>query len=161
MVLAGAFLAACGGSEEPATTKPATEEHGETAQDVKEKAREAAQTSMDYAEAKKEEYQKDIEAEINKYQKEINKIAVGSRAMAEDAKAAVDERLQVLIDKKEAAQKKLAELQSATGKAWEDLKVGMDAAMGDLKAAFYEASTHFESSDKEAEHSQLRQNSQG
>jgi chromosome segregation ATPase len=166
MVFVVAFLVACGGSEEqanqqPAAEKPSAEEHAVTSQDVKEEVAEAARTTTDYAEAKKEEYQKDIEAKLDKYQQEIYKIAVGSRAMAYDAKVAVDERLQVLIDKKEAAQKKLAELQSASRKAWEDLEAGMDAAMVELESAFEEASSHFESSKKEVEDSQSRGDSPG
>jgi len=154
VAVAGAFLAGCGGSEEPATQhsapeRPSAEERTVTSEDVKEEATEAVRTTMDYAEAKKEEYQQEIEAKLVKYQEEINKIAVQSRAMAEDAKVAIDQRLQALIDKKDAAQKKLAELQSTSGKAWEDLKAGMDAAMDDLKMAFEEASSHFDSSEQE------------
>lgn len=154
VVMVGLFLAACGGSEEQATeesaTRPsATEEHAVTSKDVKKEVTEAAQTTMDYAAAKREEYQKEIKAKLDKYQEEINKMAVQSREMTEDAKAALDQRLQVLLDKKEVAQKKLDELRGASGKAWEDLKNGMDAAMDDLKMAFEDASSHFKSPEQE------------
>jgi hypothetical protein len=33
--------------------------------------------------------------------------------------------------------------------AWEDIKTGMDAAMDDLKTAFDDASSHFESQEQE------------
>jgi hypothetical protein len=158
MVLTGAFLAACGGSDEQAANKPATEKTPVKPQDV---AKEALKTTTEYANAKWEEYQKEVETKLDKYQDEINKMTVQSRAMAGDAKAVIDQRLRAMIDKKEVAQKKLAELQSASGRASEDLKAGMDAAMVDLKSAFEEASSHFESSEKEAEGSQYRESSPG
>ena len=53
--------------------------------------------------------------------------------------------MEELRNKKQAAAEKLNELNSASGKAWEDIKSGMDSAMDALGKAFDRARSHFKS----------------
>ncbi|MCF6150045.1 MAG: hypothetical protein E3K37_15455 [Candidatus Kuenenia sp.] len=48
------------------------------------------------------------------------------------------------ITEAEEAKNKLTELKSASAESWEDIKVGMDAALDDLKNAYNKAKLHFQ-----------------
>ncbi len=63
--------------------------------------------------------------------------------LKEDVKAKFDEQTKNLREKKQVVQSKLEQLQASGGKAWEDLKAGMDAAMEDLDKSYQDAVSHF------------------
>ena len=58
-------------------------------------------------------------------------------------KARVKRRLQDLEAKREAAEEKLTQLESSSGKAWAEIKVGMDKAVKDLDQAYENAKSQF------------------
>lgn len=131
------LLFGCGGQEE---------QQAVTGEDVKKEAKEAAETAGSYAEAKKEEYQKKLNAQLEKYEQKIDALQAQSRVMAQDAKDELNEKLETLRDKKEALQQKADELESKSGQAWQDLKTGIDESIEDLNTAFEKAASHFGSS---------------
>jgi biopolymer transport protein ExbD len=138
-----AFLLACGDGKE--SEKPKVEV---TSQDVKNKAKEAIETAKTYTLQQKEEYQKQMEARLQELDREIRELQAGAQskatALKEESKAQFDQALEELRNKQQAAADKLDKLKSSSGKAWEDMKSGMDSAMGDLSKAFDKARSHFD-----------------
>ena len=135
-LMTGVF-AGCGGQED---------QQAVTGEDVKKEAKEAMETTMAYTAAKKEEYQKKLDAQLNKYQQKLDALQVQAETMTQEAKTEYEEKLETLRQKKEALQQKAGELKSKSGKAWEDMKAGIDNAMKDLDAAFDQAASRFSSS---------------
>lgn len=61
-----------------------------------------------------------------------------------EAKSEYKERLGALRTKRETARATLEELEAASEEAWEDLKAGVDVALGELKNAVASAVSRFE-----------------
>ncbi len=97
----------------------------------------------------KEEYQKKMEAKLQKFDQDIQQLQdkVQSKAsdLKEESKAKFNQALEELQKKKQEVSDKLTELKSATGKAWDDTKAGVDSAMDELGKAYNQARSHFES----------------
>jgi hypothetical protein len=131
------FLSACGGEGEHEAV---------TGEDVKEETREAVEAVGAYTEAKKEEYQKKLNAQLDKYEQRLDALRAQGAMMTEEAKNKLGEKLEVLEREKKRLQQKAGELESKSGQAWEDLKNGVDDAMDELDTAFKEATSRFGSS---------------
>jgi TolA-binding protein len=134
-----ALLTACGDENEPATSKPAV-----SSEDVKKEVRDASEGSLAYMQHQRDEYQKQIEAQLKKYDQKLDELEVKAGAVKQEAKALLNQQIQALREKQRAAHDELDKLSTATGKAWEDLQSGTDAAMDDLAKAYHEALSHFE-----------------
>lgn len=104
-----------------------------TASDVEKKAAETAGAAADYARQEKDEYVARAQKAVDEAAAEIDRL----KAKAGHARAGAKVRLERKIDAMEArwkrAERKLAELKSAGGTAWKDLKAGVDKAIEDLK----------------------------
>ena len=92
----------------------------------------------------KDEYQKQIEAQLKEYDQKLDELEVKARIAKQETKALFNQKIEALREKQRAAHDKLDRLSIATGKAWEDLKSGTDAAMEDLAKAYHDAVSHFE-----------------
>jgi chromosome segregation ATPase len=128
------FFAGCGGQEE---------QQAVTGEDVKKEAKEAVETTLAYTEAKKEEYQKKLNAQLDRYEQRLDALQARAEAMTGEAKDALDDRLEMLRQEKEALQQKADELETQSGRAWDDLKAGLDEAVENLDAAFEQAVSRF------------------
>jgi TolA-binding protein len=94
----------------------------------------------------KEEYQKKIETQLKELNQELKEWKDKAKKMEEKARSEMDEQLSKLSKKEEEASKKFEELRLKSGKAWEDLKAGVDSAMEDLGKAFDQMRSRFKSS---------------
>jgi predicted nucleic acid-binding Zn-ribbon protein len=137
--LTTALFTACGDENEPATSKPAV-----SSGDVKKEIRDASEGSLAYIRHQRDEYQKQIEAQLKEYDQKLDELEVKAGAVKQEARALLNQQIQALREKQRAAHDELDQLSTATGKAWEDLKSGTDAAMEDLAKAYHEALSHFE-----------------
>ena len=139
-----AFLVACGDQKEAEKSKTEV-----TSEDVKKEAKEAMETAKTFAQQQKEEYLQQIEGKMKEFDRDMQELLVKAQFRAtdlkEESKAQFDQSMEELRNKKQAAAEKLNELNSASGKAWEDIKSGMDSAMDELSKAFDRARSHFES----------------
>ena len=113
-------------------------------QETNKEAKDASKGSSAYMRHQRDEYQKQIEAQLKKYDQKLDELEVKAGAVKQEAKALLNQQIQALREKQRAAQDELDKLSTATGKAWEDLKSGTDAAMEDLATAYHEALSHFE-----------------
>lgn len=84
-------------------------------------------------------YVKEIKAKIDEWNKEIDKLAV----QAAKAKKTADEQLALLKKNSKNYQKKYDELRKASGKAWDDIRDGLEEAGEAVKDAFKKAKKHF------------------
>ena len=116
---------------------------GTSAQDVKKETREALEATKEFTLQQKEDFQKKIQAELDRMQKQIDRL----RAKADDAKteaqADLNKAIAELQKRKDAAGKKLQELESASEHAWGNLKSGLNTAMEDLEKSYKRALSHF------------------
>ena len=137
-----AFLFACGDQKE--AEKPETDV---TYKDVKKEAKEVMETAKDYTMEKKEEYVRHMNAKLAEFDKKIQTLQAMAESKAaqlkEESKAQFNQSMEALAKKKEAAAEKLNELESASDKAWTDIKAGADSAMDELNEALNRASSHF------------------
>jgi len=137
------FLSACDSQEEAKQSESEV-----TSADVKKEAEEALQTAKAFTQQQKDEYMQQMQARIDKIEKEIQEVQAKAQSKAtelkEDSKAKFDQSMAELRSKKQAAADKLAELKSSSDKAWNDIKIGMDSAMDELSQALDKARSHFE-----------------
>jgi len=138
MVSLGLLLACGEDKKEPVKTKAKV-----TAQDVKRETKEALKTTLAYTQQQKDEYQKRVETKIKEYDQTIDELKKKAAVLKKDKKAELDKKIEELQKKRTSASKKFQDLKSASGKAWEDLKDGMDASMNELEHAFKRAISHF------------------
>ncbi|MGJ3260314.1 MAG: coiled coil domain-containing protein [Rhodospirillales bacterium] len=91
----------------------------------------------------KQAYQKKIQAQLDEWSAEIDKLrAKADRADAE-AEIALNREIDNLRDKRNQARQKLDELSSAGEDAWEDIKTGVEAASNALGQAVRSAQSRF------------------
>ena len=91
----------------------------------------------------KEQFQKKAEARLKELDAELEKLNAKGKDATGDAKTQWDKDVVILKEKKEAARKRLGEIQEASADKWEETKSGMEAAFEDLKKGFESAATRF------------------
>jgi hypothetical protein len=118
-------------------------ENGVTSEDVKKETKEAYETAVEYSKQQKEEILRQMQAKLDQYKQNIEKLKIKTELMGQGLKADFDRRIEELQAKQEAAEEKLSELKSSSGKAWSDIKEGLDQAMLDLDQAYVDARSQF------------------
>lgn len=126
------------GQKEDSKTKPDV-----TSQDVKQETKEALETASTYAQAQIQEYQERLGAKLEQFDKELEELRAGAETIKEKSKTELNETVAALKQKQQAVRNKLEKLRSASGKAWEDAKSGVEAAMEDLEKAYKQAISRF------------------
>jgi DNA-binding transcriptional regulator YiaG len=81
-------------------------------------------------------YKAEMSAQMDAFEASLKEMEAEAAGLTGEAKEAMDKEIASLREKLEAAAAKMADLGTASGAAWEDLKAGMDEAMNDLSAAF-------------------------
>ena len=91
----------------------------------------------------KEAYQSKLEAQLDEWTAEINKMKAKADKADADAQLEYYKQIEELRSKQETAQEKLEELKEAGEDAWEDLKAGMENAWNSLGNAMKSATSRF------------------
>jgi DNA repair exonuclease SbcCD ATPase subunit len=128
-----ALLTACGDQKEPATTEPSV-----TSENVKKEVKDTAETTMPYLEAKKRQYQEQVAATLEDYDKKLDELKAAAMTLGEEAQANIDQKMEVLQEKMASAYQKLDELKTAADNAWEGSKSHMDSALEEVENAYQE-----------------------
>lgn len=92
----------------------------------------------------KKAYQKTMEKKLADLGSKIDKLQKKADKAGGDAKAELDQQIKALKEKREAAKKKMAELNSAKDEAWKTLKSGMQSAWDELSSAVDKATSKFD-----------------
>ena len=116
-----------------------------TAKQVRQNLAQAADSTATYAEQEKDKYVRKTRAEIDELGARIDRLGIEARTARDELKAKLDKDIAALDRKRDTAERKLADLQSANASAWTHLKAGMDNALEDLKQSFAKARKDFKS----------------
>ena len=91
----------------------------------------------------KEEYQKELQAQLDEWGTEIDKLKVVAGKAKTGLQGEYYKELEDLRCKQLAAQKKLHELKGSSGEAWGDLKTGIEGAWSILGDSLKLAASRF------------------
>ena len=91
----------------------------------------------------KEAYEKKLQAHLDEWSAEINKLKAKADAAEADAQLEYYKEIEALEAKQKEANKKLDELKKSGDDAWEDLKAGMDNAWDSLSRSVKSAVSRF------------------
>ena len=102
---------------------------------VEEKAEETYESTKAYLQKQKDEYQAKIEADLHKLNTRIQELEAEAGKSREEERAKLSESIAEMKKMAEDAHAKLNNIKSASAGEWEDLKSGMDTALGNLEKA--------------------------
>jgi hypothetical protein len=88
-------------------------------------------------------YVKKVQAKLDEWNAEIDKMEAKSRQKEADLQAAYGEQIAMLKRKRQSAKAKLGQLQGAGESAWEDVKAGLEQATDVLGEAIRTARSRF------------------
>jgi hypothetical protein len=91
----------------------------------------------------KEAYENKLQAQLDEWNAEINKLKAKADKAEADAQLKYYKEIEELRTMQETARKKLAELKEAGDDAWQDLKAGIDSAWDTLGNALRSAISRF------------------
>lgn len=141
LILALACLGACSKSESDQAAVKASGPTGERPSAKQDdSAAKKAPEETDF-ERNKDEFLKRAQQQLDQIDKETDQLR--RQAKTATSRKQVDRTIRQLEAKRKEAAKKLDQLRSASGPAWEDLKTGVSAAINDLTAACDKAASHF------------------
>lgn len=92
---------------------------------------------------KKDEYFAMMEAQIRKWDAEVDRLRARSHEMSADARVKYDEQIRAMRAARDAAHGKLQELRAASETAWQHMQTGVDTAWASMKNALDKASSQF------------------
>ncbi len=93
--------------------------------------------------SKKDEYFAMMEAQIKKWDAEVDKLRARSLEVSADTRVKYDEQIKAMRASRDAAHKKLQEMRAASESAWQQMQVGVDTAWASMKNALDKASSQF------------------
>lgn len=82
--------------------------------------------------SEKSAYRQKLEAQLDQWRAEIDKLEAKAVEAGADARAEYEERVKALQGQQDAARAKLGELDEASGEAWKELKSGIEKAWDNL-----------------------------
>lgn len=130
-LLAIPVVVAAGASDKPVT--------GDT---VIRETQEAVTATKDYTIQQKDAFQRKVQTELNEMQVRITKLRGQVTHASAEARADIQKAIGELEKKKDLANKKAQEIQSATASSWEQVKSKTAAAMDDLRDSLNRAKSH-------------------
>lgn len=111
-----------------------------TKQEVGEKTKDAAQTAWQYTKDQKNQVQEDLEQRIRDLKSQISDLkSRSSSAVRADWNKSIDS----LEKQQRSLEGKLSRLKKSTGKAWADMRKGVDEAVSKLTEAYEDAKNNF------------------
>ncbi len=131
------FLAACG------EQKPATEKQATTTQDIKKEAKELADTALAYSIEQKEKYTEQVLERLAQYNLKFMDLDRKVSTLSDQARNDMMGEIANVNAKKNQVTAKMRELQSSTGEAWKDIKVGLDKAIDDLDETYKQVMSRY------------------
>jgi TolA-binding protein len=139
-LLSAAVLVSCAGCAEAPVEHTARKV---TAEDVRRDTEKAVDTAAQAATRAKEDVQRRLRSGLAAMDEQIAKLRDKGLALKDEAKTRWNEKMADLKAKQESARKKLDELGTSTGEAWERLEKGAQSAWDELQKAFQEAAKEF------------------
>ena len=141
LLLALGVLAGCG-ENEPTQSQTAAV----STDDVKQGVKQAYDATKAYTQEQMQAFREQTETRLIEYKNKIDQLQAEAENLGGDAKEKAEQELTALRQKQDEVSEKLKELSSSGGKAWEQLKSGIDAAIEDLDNAYKKAAAEFSKS---------------
>ncbi len=91
----------------------------------------------------KELYQQKLQAQLDEWRSEIDKLKAKASGASADAKLKMNKEAEVLESKIEEGKKKLSELADSSDDTWESMKDSIETKWKSLKSAFSDAASKF------------------
>ncbi len=92
----------------------------------------------------RDEYVKQLQAKLDEWNAEIDKLEAKARGARADIQANLDQRVTELRSKRAQIEQRLEELRHASEGAWGDMKAGLELAWESLSESLKSAWSHFE-----------------
>ncbi len=90
------------------------------------------------------DYQGRMESQLSELGKKIDELTDEAEHAAENVKHEYYENIDVLRSQKDDIQGKLGELKHSSGKAWEDIRNGMDRSWDEVQGTLKKAASRFQ-----------------
>ena len=120
-----------------------------TGEDLKREFGEAADTALRYTEEQTTQLREKVRQQLTEMDAEMARMKAKTDELAGEAKTRMESRLSELSEERAKVEAKLQELGDSTGKAWTEVKSGLDKAWGEMKASYEKAADEFRSAPKE------------
>lgn len=91
----------------------------------------------------KDEFVRKIHSELDQWNNEIDALITQADKAEEHVQTEFRQHIAELHNKRDEAHKKLYELEQASENAWEDMKLGIEMAVGDISEAINSAISRF------------------
>ena len=101
--------------------------------DVRKEAGETVDAATAKARQERDEFVVKAKKELAELNKKMSELKNKAKKLSGEGKAKLDRQIQDLEPELKAAEQKLADLKSATGEKWEELKAGVSGAIDRLK----------------------------
>jgi uncharacterized coiled-coil DUF342 family protein len=95
----------------------------------------------------KKSFLQNLSAQLQEWDKDIDKLMSEADKAAAGARAQLLKQIDELRAQRLVAQKKLAELESTSGEAWDEFRAGAEKSWTELKGAFKSAMSKFNKSE--------------
>jgi TolA-binding protein len=141
LLLALVAVTGCGEKKKPQNKTEAV-----STQDVKKDTKQAYDTTKAYTQEQIQAFRQQTETKLTEYEKDIDQLQSKAEKLRGDAKVKAEQQLTALRQKRDAVLKKLKELSSSSGNAWDQIKSGIDATMKDLEDTYKKAAAEFSKS---------------
>lgn len=93
--------------------------------------------------SEKEQYQQKLQAQLDEWKAEIDKLKAKASDASADAKLEMDKQIETLEEKVKEGKAKLSELSEASDDSWEKLKGNISSTWDSIKSAFSDAASKF------------------
>jgi len=129
------LMLACNSSED------ATESTSPEA--VKKEVKEAAEAVSALTQQEMDSFVDQMESQLQGLEARVDDLSARAQVLTGEAKTAAEEKIKDLEEKRKQARKRLEDLKSASGDAWEELKMGLQASVLRLNQALQNAAAEF------------------
>jgi len=92
---------------------------------------------------KKDEFVRKMHSELDQWNNEIDSLVARADKAEEQVQTEFHQQIEVLHSKRDEVHKQLYELEQASENAWEDMKLGIEMAVGDISEAVNLAISRF------------------
>lgn len=92
----------------------------------------------------RQSYEGSMEEKLGELGRKIDVLSHEAELTARDAKQNVSANIQALREQRDTLAGNLEQLKHSTGKAWDDMQTGMDAAWDDVQKVLQKASSRFQ-----------------
>jgi len=91
----------------------------------------------------KDEFVRKMHSELDQWNNEIDALVAKVDQAEEQVQTEFRQQIETLHSKRDEAHKQLYELEQASESAWEDMKLGIEMALGDISEAINSAISRF------------------